>query len=104
LQRVEANRLALDVIEQPAGRGDDNVDAALERLVLISVSDAAVNRCDAQVCLPAQLLGVLQNLQRQLTGGDEDQHAWLARLGRRAEKPLQQRQQISRRFTGARLG
>ena len=55
LTRVELQRLAADVIERAARRGDDNVSAALERAHLLVHRRAAVQRQDRQ----AHALGVL---------------------------------------------
>ena len=50
---------ARGVIEQTAGRGDDDVDATLERLHLTSQSDTAIHCRDAQRQVPTQLPGVV---------------------------------------------
>ena len=48
----EVEGAAVGEVDQPAGRADDDVDAALERLELRLVGDAAVDGEDAQAAGP----------------------------------------------------
>ena len=49
LHPVELAVALLHVIEQPAGRGDQNVHAGAEGIVLFAVTDAAEDHGDAQI-------------------------------------------------------
>ncbi len=41
---VEPDMALLEMVDEPAGRGDENVDAARQRLALGADADAAVRR------------------------------------------------------------
>src|SRR5690606_32492299 len=56
----------LDVVDQAAGRGDDDVDAFLQQGALLVVVDAAVDQGEAQAELGAEADGVLVDLDGQL--------------------------------------
>ena len=78
---VELERTAPDVVDRPAGRGDDDVDATVEHLQLALDRLAAEHRDH----LDAELLAVLEHrlahLDGELTGRHEDQDRRLGALG-----------------------
>ena len=98
------------VIHQPAGRGDDDVDAGLEGALLRPHLDAAVDRhARARRVVGEADDGVL-DLRRQLARRRQDEGA-AERLARRVavgrqlgEQPLQDRHHEGERLAGAGLG
>src|SRR2546422_3386925 len=62
-----------EVVEQPARRRDDHVDAAPERVLLRAHADAAEDRRSRERRVHGQLGEVRVDLRRQLAGGGEDQ-------------------------------
>jgi hypothetical protein len=79
-------------VEQPAGRGDDHVDAATQRADLRVLTDAAE---DDRV-LDVEVLAVggepVSDLRGELAGRAQDQRAGAVRRGLGAGEPLQNRQ------------
>src|SRR5690606_18677878 len=76
LTGVQADHLVLlDVVDQAARGGDDDVHAFLQQGALLVVVDAAVDQGELQPELRADLHGVLVDLDRQLAGGRQDQRA-----------------------------
>ena len=94
---------ALHMIEQPAGRGDDDVHAAGEGFGLRLHADATVHRGAFERDVPAVGARALQHLLGELPGRHEDQRPQRARPVLRAE-PLQDRQQERGGLAGAGLG
>ena len=80
LHRVEPGMAALDEIFQAARAGDDDVDAAAQRVDLRAGADAAEHRRGAQPSASAQRPHRGVHLVGQLTGRHEDQAAGLLRL------------------------
>ena len=78
--RVELQRLAADVIERAARRGDDDVGAALERADLLLHRRAAVERDDDEAGAARVLVDRLGDLHRQLARRDEHQTTGRGRL------------------------
>src|SRR5262245_9155996 len=64
-----------EVIEQTAGRRDDDVDAGAEGVFLRTHADAAENRCSRDRRVYRELLELLENLCSQLSRWREDQRA-----------------------------
>jgi hypothetical protein len=89
------------VIEQPAGRGDDDVDAAAERVLLRSHADAAVDRRSGYWRVERQRVEVLQDLRRELAGRGEDKCP--RRAPRPADQSMKDREQECRGFSAAGL-
>ena len=92
-------------IPKAAGGGDQNVRAPLEGFDLGYLGHAAVDDGGHTASVTAVLAEVLVNLQRQLTGGRQDQgahRAFLALHG--AAQPLQNRNRERSRLAGAGLG
>ena len=91
-----------DQVLQPAGAGDDDVDAALQRGLLRSVADAAVDGEHAPIEGRRQRHQLLADLLGQLTGGDE--HERRRPAGPRLLGARRQRQREGQRLAGARRG
>ena len=68
-------RAAPDVVQRAAGRGDDDVDAALQRLELADDRRAAVDRQRPDPEAAAVAVDGLGDLRRQLARRDQDQRA-----------------------------
>ena len=103
---LEAHVAVLHVVEQAAGRGDENVDAARHRLDLRAEGHAADDAGDAGAHVLAVVREALRDLHGELTGGGEDQHAGAARRAEHAVglQLLEDRQREGGRLAGARLG
>ena len=63
---------AVDVVDQAARRGDDDVDAAVERAQLAVDGLAAVDRQQAQTAAVAEAAEMLGDLDRELARRGED--------------------------------
>ena len=74
----EAHVPLLHQVEQAARRGDDDVDAAAQRLDLRAFADAAEDRGVAQRQVPAVGADVLFDLRDQLARRRHDQRAHVA--------------------------
>jgi hypothetical protein len=96
-QRLERRQVAkplFDQIEQTAGRRDDDVDARLERLDLVELTDAAEDRHHARLQVAAEALEPGGDLRHEFARRREDEDA-RAPLGGRAGiggEPVEQRQ------------
>ena len=88
-----------EVVEEPARRGDDHVDAAPERVLLRPHADAAEDRRAGERRVHGELAEVLVDLRRQLARRREDERA--RRAAPLAEEPLQDRQQERRGLAAA---
>ena len=64
-----------EMIEQPARRADDDVDAAAERVLLRSHADAAVDRGRGQRRVHGEVVQVFDDLRRELARRRQDQRA-----------------------------
>lgn len=73
LDRVEADQTLLHQVLEPAGAGDDDVDAGFERGHLAGLRDAAEDRGDPQATRSRQRLERRGDLRRELAGGCEHQ-------------------------------
>ena len=97
----------LDVLEEPAGRGDEDVDAAAHGIDLRPVRDAAVHQGDGQVRVASVGLEALRDLRRELARRRQDERARAPphAPGRLVGgEPVQDRQREGRRLAGAGLG
>src|SRR6266851_6737627 len=63
------------MIEQPAGRADDDVDAAAEGVLLWAHPDATEDRRAVDRRVDGEVLQVLEDLRRELAGRRDDQGA-----------------------------
>ena len=91
LEPGEARVGEAQVIEQPARRGDDHVDAAAERVLLRAHAHAAVHRRARDRRVDRQLLEVRQDLGGQFARRRQHQRARRApRLGHHAVEDGQQ--------------
>ena len=91
------------MVEQTAGRGDDDLGAAAQRADLAAEADAAVDGGRADVAAgvdPDRLL----DLDRQLAGRGEDERADATVARRRRGQTLQHRQHEGGGLAGAGLG
>ena len=110
-QRVElrrSHRAVAHVIHQPAGRGDDDVDAGLEGAFLRIHRHAAVDGDAGQVGVVGEALDVVFDLAGQLAGRGQDEDpgeaAFLRGRLARPQHPVEDRQQERRRLAGAGVG
>ena len=95
----------LDQVEQPAGRRDDDVDAALQRSHLRPLRDAPEDRGDRELQPGAVGDEALRNLARELARRGEHQHPRPAGDAGRAgvREPFENRQREGRGLAGAGL-
>ncbi len=103
LQRCEGHVTPLDLVQQTAGRGDDDVNALSQGVILRTIAHAAIDGGNADGHAATQQGGVLGDLQGELARGHQDERARMARTGR-CHQLLQQREQVRRCLAGARLG
>ena len=61
--------MLLEVVDEPAWRADKNIDPVRERLALLVVIDAAVDRERAKARELAKPLRFVEDLVRELAGG-----------------------------------
>ena len=81
LDRREIDRPPLQVIDEAAGRGDDDVRAAAQRLDLSAHADAAEDGGDAKARGPGVARQRVMHLHRQFPRRDEDERARRAPAG-----------------------
>ncbi len=101
----------LGEVEQPAGGADDDLDALGERVDLGLVGPAAVDGQHTHGAQGGRLVEVAGDLDRELTGGDDDEGLRLARLVELLEAllagagdVLEQRDAEAERLASAGLG
>ena len=103
----EVDRALVDVVEQAARRGDDDVHALAQRVDLRPRADAAEDQDGALVQVAAEVLERLAHLGGEFAGRHQHQQARCARTARVRlilGEALQQRQCKRRRLAGAGLG
>jgi hypothetical protein len=109
LDLAQVDGLLLDVVEQAAGRGDQHVDAAAQRVDLRADADAAEHQRALQRKMLSIGAHILFHLRRELAGrGDDERAHRVARRRMRAGvaflgQPLQQRQREAGGLAGAGL-
>ena len=110
LQLRQIDAAALQMVDEPARRGDQNVDPAGELTVLHRIRRAAVNANGLQTQVAPVLDCLRGNLLRQLARWRQHQHARAARRAmrrrntqRHRSQPLQRGQHKGRSLAGARL-
>ena len=93
------------IIDQPARRADENIDAVLKAGTLLFVIDAAIDGMQFQIGIFGQLLAIFIDLDNQLARRRNHQHArvmlraprfWLA-----GQQPVNGRNQKGGGFAGA---
>src|SRR5690606_33720222 len=105
LDAREVEAAAVEVVEQAAGRGDDDVHAAPERLELRPDPDTAVDGEAVERGLLAGGPDGLRDLERELARRGDDERADGPGAGaRRADEPVEQREDERGGLTGAGLG
>ena len=102
LDAIEAQAAALEVVDRPARRRDDDVDAAAQAAQLLADRLAAVDRQDPGAELAAVLVERLGDLHRQLARRDEDERRRAALAGLPDGDALERRQRERGRLAGAR--
>jgi hypothetical protein len=95
---------APEVVQQTAGRRDQNVDAAVKFLDLIVHRNAADEQGDIELVVHAIFLERLRHLSGKLARRRQNERAWHARTGAAILKAGDHRQREGGRFAGARLG
>ena len=105
LDAVEPKRIALDEIEKPAGRGDENIDAVHKAADLRAHRDAADHQRGSKPQMPAVSAEAVENLARQFARRAQHQHAagFVLERARIAGEAMQDRQRESRGFAGSGL-
>src|SRR5690242_20365143 len=84
LERVHSRVVVLEVIEEATRRGDDDIYAGSQRVLLRPHADAAIDRRAGERGVDRELREMLLDLRRQLAGGREDERA------RSAARPREQ--------------
>ena len=79
LQPRQVDAAALDMVDQPARRGDQEVDATLQRAILDRIRGAAVEAHDSHAQRLPITHRLFSHLLRELARGRQDQHARYAR-------------------------
>jgi hypothetical protein len=104
LDVVQQHLAALEVVEQPARRGDQHVDALLERALLIVETHAADQQRHAELVVLAVHVEVLGDLGSKLARRLQDQRARHAHFSAAAGQNVDHRQHEGGGLAGARLG
>src|SRR5262249_61777746 len=79
LDVAERRRALILVVDQPAGRSDEEVGDSAHRLALAAIVDASENRESREPGVSAEKLRFLANLYDQLPRGRDDERAGSAR-------------------------
>src|SRR5262245_52991117 len=95
---------ALEMIEQPAGRGDENVDATRELGILVVERDPADHQRDVELLAGAVFLEAFLNLRGELARRLEDEGARHSRARAAMLEHGEHRQREGRGLAGAGLG
>jgi len=103
LDLLQVDGPLLHVVEQAAGRGDDDVDAAAQRIYLLLHADAAIDGGGLHLGVLAIGADALLDLERELSGRGHDQDADFLRGGRLLRKQLKDRQREAGGLAGAGL-
>ena len=103
---AQAERALVDEVEQAAGRGDEDVEAAGDGAEAFAIGDAAEDDADRQMHEAAVGLGAGGDLRGQLAGRGKHQHARAARMRHAigGRQPLQRRKHEGGGLAGAGLG
>ena len=101
---AEQHLAAVEPVEQAAGGRDQDVDAPLQRLLLVAHADAADQQRHGQVEMLAVDLEILRRLGRELARRRDDHRARHPRPGPAVGQDMQHRQDERGRLAGAGLG
>ncbi len=101
---VEQKAAALEQVEQSARRGDEHIDAAGERFLLVGHALAADQKRVVQLQVAPVIHEVLGDLKCQFARGFQDQAARHAGAGAGSRQNVKQRERETCRFAGAGLG
>jgi hypothetical protein len=104
LDAVQQELAAPKMVEQPAGRGDHHVGAAVELAILLVVGHPADQQRHGEIVVLAENFEMLGDLGRKLAGGLEDQRARHACPGSAPLEPREHRQDEGGGLAGAGLG
>ena len=100
----EQEAAALGMVEQPAGRCDQDVDAAGQFGVLVAERDAADQQRDIEFLAGAVFIEILLDLGGEFAGRFEDQGAWHAGPGAALFQHGEHRKDEGSGLAGAGLG
>ena len=103
LDAVQQQLAALEMVEQPARRGDHHIGAAIELAVLIVIGHPADQQRHGELMALAEDLEMVGDLRGQFAGGFQDQRPGHARPGAPALEPGQHRQHEGRGLAGSGL-
>ncbi len=98
---IELQAAAAQVVDGPAWRGDDDIDAAAKPAQLLADRLAAVDRQDPDADLLAVAMERLGNLHREFAGRHEDEPCGPPLLDHSERQPLEHRQREGRGLAGA---
>ena len=104
LDVVQQDAAALDVVEQPARRGDQHVGAALEDALLVGEAHAADQQRHVELVVLAVDVEVFGHLGGQFARRLQDERSRHARLGAALGENIDHRQDEGGGLSGARLG
>ena len=104
LDVAQQDLAALEEVEQPAGRCDQHIDAAIQLLQLVGEGFAADQQRHAELVVLAVELEILGDLRGKLARRLEDQRARHARPGPAAGQDVDHRQGEGGGLAGAGLG
>ena len=103
VEPIQLQRAAPDVVERAAGRGDDDVGAALERANLLEHRGTAVEGEDREPAAARVFVNGFGDLHGELARRDEDEAVGAAPVvGAEGRDPVQHRQCERRRLARAR--
>jgi hypothetical protein len=91
LYMLEVEDVLFVVVDQPARRADEHVDALFELSALLFVVDSAVDDGVCEARMPAQRFGVVMDLHRQLARGSHDERPDGSRRAARRRRMREQR-------------
>ena len=105
---VEPIRVLLEVVDQTAGRADEDVHSVLQALELLGVVDASVHGVDREAAVAPEELRLLANLDHELARRRDDQRARARdtaarRLLRRAKQAGEGPDEVRRGLARSRL-
>ena len=76
LHLIKADGAAVQVIDKPAGRGNQDIHAALQLIHLLAITDTAEDDDGTQIGEPGEITEGSLHLGGQFAGGFQHQHAW----------------------------
>ena len=105
LDRAETGDAGVEMIEKPAGRRDQHIEAGLKRAYLSAMRHAAEHDRDLQPKSVGQVTEALGDLACEFAGRAQDEHTRAAsrRWAPVGDEPVEDRQREGRRLAGAGL-